>query len=54
MENEQLLNIKDKDLVQTIKDYIDSKAVKMVIAKVKEDNWSIVATVPKPVKPGTP
>ena len=48
MENEQIVNIKNKDLLQTIKDYIESKAVKMVVTRIADDNWSIVATVPKP------
>jgi len=48
MENEQINNIKNKDLLQHIQDYVDSRAIKMVINRVADDNWSIIATVPKP------
>ena len=47
MENVQMNNIKDSDLIQIIDDFVNlSKAVKLVVTKIGDNNWTIVATVP--------
>jgi hypothetical protein len=48
MKNVKMNKVKDKDLIQTIDDFVNlSNAEKVVITKVAADNWTIVATVPK-------
>ena len=47
MEDVLVENIKDKDLSQTVQDFVDSRATKMVVTEVADDNWKIVATVPR-------
>jgi len=47
MKNVKMNKVKDKDLIQTVDDFVNlSKAEKVVITKVAADNWTIVATVP--------
>ena len=47
MEQVRMDEIKNKDLLQTIQDFVDSDAVEMLVTKVADDNWTIIATVPK-------
>lgn len=48
MKDVRMNNVKDKDLIQIIDDFVNlSKAEKLIVTKVATDNWKIVATVPK-------
>ena len=46
-ENVKADNILNKNLGKTVQDFVRSKAVKMVLTKKAEDDWTVVATVPK-------
>lgn len=49
MEKEQIDKIKNSELMNHIKDYLElSQATEIVVTKVADDNWTIVATVPTP------
>lgn len=46
-EDEEIDGVTNDNLMTTIQDYIDSKASKIVIIKVADDNWTVIGTVPK-------